>query len=279
MLFRTSFRFGLLASSLLSTALAINACSSSTDNGGAGTDAGSSSGDPTNEGGGGGGEGGGGGDGGGGGGDSGGGDSGGNGCDSLTKICDDFDKGTTIDPKWTTFATGGSASIVTGGQSAPNALAIAVTAGGGGAYIEKALGFNAKVHCELDMKIEALPTQGDLDLFSLTTKTSTADYYVYFAASAAGFIFGEFSEQVPGGSSVDKKQPIAAPPTGSWFHVVFDNDGANATLTASGASSTLTALVQPPGASRNVQLGAPFAQSTEIASRVLYDNVVCAFGN
>jgi hypothetical protein len=257
------------------SAVAVNACSSSDGpGGGTGNDGGSSSGQPENDAG----------------GSVDGSSSGADGSsgtdapafdgssscvDSATSVCDDFDKAATLDAKWSPAASGGTASIVTGGLSAPNALAIVVNAGGGAVYIEKELSFSTKAHCELDMKIEALPNQGDLDLFSITTKTTTGDYYLYFAHSAAGFIFGEFSEQLPGGGSVDKKQPITAPAVGAWFHVVLDNDGANATLKVGSATSSLTGLAQPAGTSRNVQVGAPFSQSTEIASRIVYDNVVC----
>lgn len=260
------------------SAVAVNACSSSEGSGSSsGSSGGSSSGQPEND------------SGGGGDGSSSGADGssgtdapagdGSSSCDSATSVCDDFDKAATLDAKWSPAASGGTATIVTGGLSAPNALAIVVNAGGGAVYIEKELSFSTKAHCEMDMKIEALPNQGDLDLFSITTKTSTGDYYVYFAHSAAGFVFGEFSEQLPGGGSVDKKQPIAAPAVGAWFHVVLDNDGANATLKVGSATSSLTGLAQPAGTSRNVQVGAPFSQSTEIASRVLYDNVLCTTGN
>lgn len=49
---------------------------------------------------------------------------------------------------------------------------------------------------------------------------------------------------------------------------MLNNDGANATLKVGSATSTLTGLAQPAGTSRNVEVGAPFSQSTEIASRV-----------
>ncbi|MBS2014541.1 MAG: hypothetical protein JST00_16765 [Deltaproteobacteria bacterium] len=274
---RTRLLSSLLVTLAATATLAANACSSTNDTGGgAGTDAGTSSGDPVDGGGGGGG------DGGGGGGDGGGGQDAevdtGSACDTATSVCDDFDKSTSIHPKWTPTASGGSVSVVAQGLSAPNALAVVVNAGGAAAYIERALAFASKVRCEMDMKIEAMPTQGDLDLFSITTKAATSDYYVYFAHSAAGYLLGEFSEQLPGGSSVDRKEPIAAPPTGSWFKVVLAVDGATATLTANGVTSTLTGLAQPSGATRNVQVGAPFSQSTEAGSRVLYDNVLCTYG-
>jgi hypothetical protein len=256
-------------------AIAITACSSSGGGGGSSSgDGGSSSGDPGAEGGGP--------DGSSSGNDASSSSSGGDGsagCAETAKtICDNFDNGTAIDAKWVQEANGGSATVVPEGQSAPNALAIAINAGSGGAvFIEKEFPFTTKVHCELDMKLTAVPTDGDLDLFSITTKTAVGDYYVYFAHSATGYVFAEFADPLPGGGNVDKKQPIAAPPTGSWFHVVIDNDGANATLTANGATSTLTGIAQPNGTSRNVQVGAPFSAGTNTNSRALYDNVVCTF--
>jgi hypothetical protein len=204
--------------------------------------------------------------------------SGGIGGCGANKICENFDKGSAIDPQWTQVANGGTVAIVASGLSAPNALAIEVEAGGS-VYLDKEFSFTTKVHCEMDMKIEKLPTQGDLDLFSITSKTAAGDYYVFFAQSGTGFVFAEFAEQLPGGGSVDKKQPITAPPTGSFFHVVFDNDNKSATLTVNGATTTLTGLAQPSGTNRNAQIGTPFSQSTDATSRVLYDNVVCTFGN
>jgi hypothetical protein len=277
------FRLPFFAIAAAYGAVAMNACSSSEDAGAAsGTDGGSSSGQPANDGGGNGNGDGGNGDGGdvdSGGSDAPGGDSSSSCAETATSVCDAFDQGSTIDAKWSLAANGGTAEIAAQGLSAPNALAISINAGGGAVYLEKAFPFAAKVHCEMDMKLETVPSQGDLDLFSITTKTATGDYYVYFAHSAAGFHLGEFCEQLPGGGNVDKKAPITAPPVGTWFRVVLDDDGANAKLTVNGATSTLNGLAQPAGTNRNAQVGAPFSQSTETASRVLYDNVVCTFGN
>jgi hypothetical protein len=256
--------------------MAMNACSSSSEPGSsAGADGGSSSGQPGKDGGGGGS------DGGGGGSDAPTttGDGSASCADTTNTVCDDFDQGTTINAKWTQAVNGGSAAIAAEGLSAPNALAVSINSGGGVVYVEKEFPFTAKVHCEMDMKLDAVPAQGDLDLFSITTKTTAGDYYVYFAHSAAGFLFAEFAEQLPSGGGVDKKQPITAPPTGSWFHVVFDANGTNATLTVNGATSSLTGLAHPSGQNRNVQVGTPFSQGTDTSSRALYDNVVCTFTN
>ena len=57
----------------------------------------------------------------------------------------------------------------------------------------------------------------------------------------------EFCDKLPNGSSVNKKQPVNPPPVGSWFHVIFDNDGTNATLAIDGAATTLGGLAQPSG--------------------------------
>lgn len=272
----TRWHLGFLAIAAALGALAMNMCSSSEEPRATSVDdGGSSSGQPGGDRG----EGGsGGGDGGGGGSDAATGDGAASCADTASTVCDDFDQGSTINAKWSQAATGGSVAIVPEGLSAPNALVVSVNAGAGSVYLEKEFPFATKVHCDMDMLLVTVPSAGDLDLLSITTKT-TSDYYVYFAHSAAGFLFGEFSSQLPGGGSVDKKQPITAPPIGSWFHVVFDNDGTRATLTVNGATSTLTALVQPSGSSRNVQLGAPFSQDTNTPSRALYDNVVCTFGN
>ena len=273
------WHLGFLAFSTALGATAINACSSSDPpRETSGEDGGSSSGQPGQDGGGGGtGEGGGGGDGSGGS-DAPFGDGSASCADTASTICDAFDQGSAIDAKWIQTANGGSVAIAAEGLSAPNALSVSVNAGGGAVYIEKEFPFTTKVHCELDMKLVAVPAQGDLDLFSITTKMSS-DYYVYFAHSSTGFQFAEFCDALPGGGRVDLKQPITAPPIGSWFHVVFDNNGTNATLTVNGATSMLTGLAQPTGPNRNVQIGAPFSQSTDTASRTLYDNVVCSFGN
>ena len=274
----THWRVGFIAIAAALGAMAMYACSSSEAPGAtSGDDGGSSSGQPE--------------DGGGGSSDGHDGDGGGAGgsdapagdasascADTANTVCDDFDQGSTINAKWSQATNGGSVAIVPEGLSAPNALVVSVNAGGGTVYVEKEFPFTTKVHCELDMKLDVVPSLGDLDLFSITTKISN-EYYVYFAHSAAGFQFAEFCDALPGGGSVDRKQPITAPPIGGWFHVVFDNNGTSATLTVNGATSTLTGLAQPSGPNRNVQIGTPFSQGTDTSSRALYDNVVCTFGN
>ncbi len=265
-------RFGFLATAFALLVFSVNGCETTTSNTDADASNGSSSGDPAKDGG------------GGADGSSGGtdgessdapaGDSSTSCGDPTKKICDAFDQGTTIAAQWTPVANGGTVSIVAEGTSAPNALAITIDANSGGAvYLEKEFAYTTKVHCELDMKIVTMPSQGDLDIFSITTKTAQGDYYVYFAHNAAGYHFSEYSD------NVDNKQTITAPPTGTWFHVVLDNDGTSATFTANGASATQTGLAMPAGTSRNLQIGAPFSQGTDTNSRVLYDNVVCTFGN
>ena len=87
----------------------------------------------------------------------------------------------------------------------------------------------------------------------------------------------EFQGIPDGGVRVDRQKPLGvALPIGTWFHVVLDTTRTDATLTANGATVTMTGLIVPSGISgRSFGAGITYVSSVVQTSSLFIDNVDC----
>ncbi len=198
--------------------------------------------------------------------------------DSPTRFCDDFDH---PGSKWSEYTNRGVLSVAGNGLSLPNALSARVVAGGtdGAASLGKDFDGNpTHVRCELDAKLDAIPSTGEVDLIDLGVAIPGAEtHHFYFASFDGVWSVGEFRDASDAGARIDRAQAIGGPlPISVWMHVVFDLSPSALTITANGRAMTLADLTVPLGASRRrMNVGITFASSNVQAAGATIDNVDC----
>ena len=197
----------------------------------------------------------------------------------ATRFCDDFDH---PGSRWTEpYTKRGAVSVVGSGLSLPNALSAQVVGGmgGGAAALGKDFDGNpTRVRCELDAKLDAIPTTGEVDLLDLFAVTPGAENHHFYLGSFDGaWSVAEFREASDAGARIDRAKAIGASlPINVWMHVVFDLSPNTLTITANGHAMTLTDLTIPAGAvRRRLNAGITFASENVQAAGATIDNVDC----
>jgi hypothetical protein len=204
--------------------------------------------------------------------------------DGPTRFCDDFDS-PLPGSKWSsTSKTRGEVSFDDGGVSPPLAMHATVKAGGGNAeaqLIKELPASSPHVHCDLDMKLDAVPATGEVDILSVITRAGGVDrHQVYMATFSGVWSLAEFAADQDGGPALDRTISIGASlPNATWFHVVIDVTPTAATLTADGHFIKLDNLTTPTGTNHNVQVGVNFTSGDVQSGGVYIDNVDCTFPN
>lgn len=191
-------------------------------------------------------------------------------ADAGTAICDDFDDSTTLASSWERDIGNGSATVVGGGLSAPNALELKINAPGTHAHVYRTIPFAKAVRCDVDMKFLDPPTGSEIDY--LVIHTDAQNHNLYLAHFDGKFALAEWKE-----SGVDRTVDVAAPAIGKWIHVVLATDGKSLSLQMDGTSYTLSNIVDVNGPNRQLVFGMWYAAGNG-ATRVLYDNIRCTTG-
>lgn len=201
--------------------------------------------------------------------------------DGPSRFCDDFDS-PLPGSKWSgTKKKRGEVTFENVGVSPPRAMHAKLMAGTGTAsaqLIKELAGNPPSVHCELDMKLEAIAATSETDVVSFITRVGGVDkHVVYFATFNGVWSLAEYAAAGDGGMPlVDRSVSLgAALPDATWFHVIMEVTPITATLAANGAFVTLGSLSTPVGSAHNVQVGVSYASESVQSSGVFIDNVDC----
>jgi hypothetical protein len=202
--------------------------------------------------------------------------------DGPSRFCDDFDS-PLPGSKWTSInKKRGAVTFDDAGLSPPRAMHGSVLAGSGGAeaqLIKTLPGNPATVHCELDMKLDAVSAVGETDALTFITQVGGVDRHsVYFATFSGAWSLAEYADGPDGGASVDRMVALGAPlPDATWFHVAIDVSPTAAALAANGSFIKLDSLSTPAGNAHLVQVGITFTTNNVDTGGVYVDNVDCSW--
>ena len=199
---------------------------------------------------------------------------------SATTICEDFDESPAPDPSWSKENDRGSLAFDAVGLSAPHAFEATILAGAGGgtACLKQNYSARTNVRCEFDLKLIAVPATSEIDLIDFITQVPGAsEYHVYVGCFSGVWEAAEYQSSSDAGAGVDRQADLGtALPSNTWFHVVFEQSGTSATLTANGSIAKLTALSVPAsGATTSVNIGITYAAPQVQSADIVIDNVAC----
>ena len=199
---------------------------------------------------------------------------------SATRLCDAFDD-STPGSTWTSKETNrGTITFDAVGLSLPHAFEAKVVGGSGNAsanLIETYPTPRTNIRCELDLQLIDFPTAGEIDVIDLiSTVQGAQSYHVYFALFDNAWAVAEFQGR-PDGGDLDRVTNLsAALPKNTWFHVVLQQAGTTATLTANGLVATLGSLSVPAVAKdTSVTIGLTYTSANVQSADLLIDNVDC----
>jgi hypothetical protein len=197
---------------------------------------------------------------------------------SAARVCDNFDD-MIPGAQWLKETTRGAIAFDAVGLSPPNAFRSEIVAGGGSgaAALRRNYANDGDGRCELDLKLESIPSSGELDVIDLVVRGGVGnDRHVYFASFDGDWSLAEYQER--DGGNYDRSKSLGVPlPVGVWFHVVLEKKGTSAELVANGSVATLAALLDVPGTSRIVKIGFSYVGSSVPTAKILIDNVDCTF--
>lgn len=202
-------------------------------------------------------------------------------CVGAAWFCDDFEG--LFGAKWSSNeASGGAALRVGDAKTGAFAMQAQVEAMPGGRYANLIRTLDAvpsRVACDFDLKLTAVPTAGEIDVFVLKRVAGDKTHGVYLASFDGTWGIYELLETNMG-ASVDRGATTAlAPPQGQWMHLRLETDFDALSLAVNGAPiATLSGLTPLAGATTShLALGLPYVSGSQSAS-LLVDNLACALG-
>ena len=198
---------------------------------------------------------------------------------SATTLCDSFDD-STPGSTWTSReTTRGTITFDAVGLSLPHAFEATIVAGSGAGSANLIQTYGSprtNIRCDFDLKLKDVPATGEIDVLDLITSVPGGPYHVYFACFAGQWAVAEFQGGgADGGTALDRSTPLGGLPADTWFHVVFEQTGASAKLTANGTTVTLGSLTLPAGTDTSVTIGVTYASKEVQSADVVIDNVAC----
>lgn len=200
-------------------------------------------------------------------------------CVGPTWFCDDFEG--PLGATWSSNeAAGGAVTRVGDAKSGAFAMQAAVVNQPGSHYANliKTLAFvPSRVACDFDLRVAALASPGETDVFDLTTMAGNTKLGLYLAAYDGKWGIYEIVE-TSGTQVVDRGATSATSPAiGEWTHVRIETDFTRVSLAFGGnIVATLEGLTPRTGATTSrLALGLPFV-TNEQASFVQLDNFACA---
>lgn len=200
-------------------------------------------------------------------------------CVGVGWFCDDFEG--PFGAKWASNeASGGTVERVADAKTGAFGMQARVDAVAGAKYANLIRPLDAvpsRFACDFDVKLNAVPTTGEIDIFDMKRIVGDTKHSLYLAAFDGKWGVYELVETKTA-SVVDRGATTALTPAmGQWMHVRFETDFATLTLSVDGSpAATLAGLTPVAGAaSSHLAVGLPFALGAEAAS-VVFDNLVCA---